>query len=213
MRTIMERRLRRNAIPLGLLALLASCATTTRSAVQDAAPPAAAKHSAINVLLAARSFDEKDWAPVEDQPAFGVEYVGELTGTRFAWDVGVDFSYDEADVILPGPMSATLSAGFVSGYVGTRFYFTPLDSDVRPYLGAALTALNVEIEGSSTFGSASRSDSTFGVQLRAGVDAQISDSLRLALEWRSLVGAEIEISGVEADADYGQLGVVLGFTF
>lgn len=189
--------------------LWASCATTNH-ALQE--PSAAPPERRIDVLLGARSFDEDDWAPVEDQGVLGVAYAQQFEGMPLMWDAGLDVSYADDSAVIPGPLVVDVEATFVQAHAGLIAYWEFGEAAIRPYAGAALALLSADAKVSSGGASASESDTTIAPLFRIGAQVRAGESLSLAVEWRSLIGAEFDIAGVDVDGDYGQLAVLLGFS-
>jgi opacity protein-like surface antigen len=181
---------------LGLL--LASCAASP-----SAAPPSVHKDSRVSIYLGQRSLDEDDWEPIDEQGVFGVEYSRETEGSAVGFEVGLMGSGDEDD--LGG---ADIEGSIGELYGGVRKTF--LDGVVRPYVGGGLSILTAEVD---IDGVGDDDDTSPALYLHGGVDFDITESFFLGLDLRFLFASDIELHGLEGDADYGQLALVLGFAF
>lgn len=195
---------------LVVLALsLASCAAV------PAAPARAADdfgdHFHVHLLLAARELDD-DWEPVEEQFGLGIEFAGRPGESPVGWEFGVSGSSEEKSVSVGGD-SFDFTGSFVELYGGARFWLADSDAPVLPYLGLGLSVINAEAEGDDGFTSTSDDDTSPGLYFHGGLSFPLGPSFRLGLDARAVVGTEIEVFGVDSDADYRQIAFVLGWSW
>jgi hypothetical protein len=183
--------------------LLAACSAVPQAVSQDATKPAtASRDSRITIYLGQRNLDQDDYAPVDEQAMIGVEFARETAGSLVGWEVGVMGSSDEGSV-----------AGFdVTGntaeiYGGVRKTFG--SGSVRPYVGGGLSVINSEVEVS---GSGSADDESLAGYAHLGVSVDVTEAFFLGLDLRVLFGSDLSIGGVNTDADYGQLALILGWS-
>ena len=187
----------------------ASCASVVHNSVQEApagaaTPSTKAVHeNRVSIYLGQRGFDEDDYAPVEDQATFGFEFAHETVGSAVGFEVGLLGSSDESS-----------AAGFdVEGssgelYAGVRKTFG--EGVARPYLGGGLSFIHSEFEVS---GFGSDDDQSAALYVHGGVLFDVSESFFVGLDLRLLLGSDLEIAGVETDADYSQFALVAGVSF
>ena len=180
---------------------LASCAALPSGGPVQG--PSAANENRISIYLGQRSLDEDDYAPVEDQATLGFEYSQEAAGSAFGWEVGIMGSSDDDRVA-----GFDVEARTGELYGGIRKSFG--DDAVRPFVGGGLAIINSEIE---VVGAGSDDDSSFAAYLHGGVALAVSESFLLGLDLRLLFGSQLEIVGIDTDADYGQIALFLGFGF
>lgn len=216
----------KRAIPLVLSSVVAACSSVEPRAAWSALdqsapslpaagpPPPAPSSSAqereptssrITLLFGMRFLDEDDYDPVEDQPAFGFDYSFEPPGSPVGFEVGLMGSYQEDDIL-----GADLEVGIGEVYGGVRKTFGEPGSVLRPYVGGGASVINVDVEIS---GAGSDDDSSLAGYVHGGFLGQLGESFFLGLDLRTLFGSDIEIGGVDGDADYVQLGLVLGWAF
>lgn len=157
----------------------------------------------VSLYLGQRSLDEDDYAPVDKQATLGVEYARETAGSVIGWEVGLMASGDEDDV---GGFNVKGSTGELYGGIHKSFG----TGTVRPYVGAGLAYIGSKVEVS---GVGDDDDSSAAGYAHAGVTFDLGPSFFLGLDARLLFGSDLEIAGVNTDADYGQLALVLGFAF
>lgn len=199
--------------PRGLAALLAlTLAACAAAPVQDPSAPYGPPPPpprpldggyygpVLTLAIGQRSLDEGDYEPVEDQIALGVGVHQEPPGSLVGWELGFQGSYDEDDVAGFGDIeSSTWEL-----YGGLRK--TLVDGEeVRPYLGAGLSLVGVRFEALGI----DDDDSSLAAYAHGGVEIEVSPGFALGLDLRGLFGSEIDLFGVDTDADYGQLALFL----
>lgn len=93
-------------------------------------------------------------------------------------------------------------------YGGVRKSFG--EGTVRPYVGRGLSIIRaaIDVEGGDE-----EDDVAPALYLHGGVAFAITPTFGLGLDLRGLFGSDIELNGVEGDADHGQLAIFLGFSF
>ena len=191
------------------VALLAfsSCMSVPSSQSATAGSTQAASHEhQIKLYLGQRSLDEDDWAPVEDQVAFQLEYSHESPADAVGWEVGIGGSADDDTIDIGfGPQDVTVATGEIYGGVRKSFG----SGNVRPYVGGGLSFINLDAEVDS----ASEDDSSLGLYLHGGVEFLLGQSFALGLDLRTLLGSEITLAGFDTDADYLQLALTVGWGF
>jgi len=154
------------------------------------------------LYVGGRSFDQDLWAPVEDHGVLGFEYSHQDSPDSFGWEIGLQGSGDDGTF-----------AGFdVEGrtgevYAGMRKAFGA--DTVRPYVGGGLSVIRAEIDAAG----AEDSDVSAAAYLHAGVEFLISPTFFLGIDIRGLFGSDIDIGGVNGDADYGQGAFTFGWRF
>lgn len=189
-----------------LAAVLSACTAVTPSAVPSSAAQeltSAEKSNRVSLYLGQRDLDKDDYDPVDEQGTIGLEYAHEPPGSPVGFEVGV-----------MGSRSKEHAGGFeVEGktgelYGGIRKSF---GSDVvRPYIGAGIALINSKVDVS---GAGDDDDSSAAGYAHAGINFDITPSFGIGLDLRFLFGSDMTIAGVDTDADYGQLALVLGFAF
>lgn len=155
----------------------------------------------LQLLLGQRSLDEGDYEPVEDQVALGVEVSQEVPGSAFGWELGLIGSFDEDPVSGIGDVEGRTA----ELYAGLRKTIAGTSSAVRPYLGGGLSVIGSSFEA----GGVDDEDASIAAYAHAGVELEISPTLAVGLDLRGLFGSDLELFGLDTDADYTQLAVFL----
>jgi hypothetical protein len=182
-------------------ALLVLCSCTSISGAQGTpagSPPEAEPAKQFAIYLGERNLGEDDWAPVEEQGMLGFEYSQDGSSKAIGWEIGLAGSGDDS-----GPFSG--ATGEIYG--GLRASFG--SSTVRPYIGGGLSFIGVEVD---VLG-ADEDDNSLAGYVHGGVEFLVSPTFFIGLDLRVLFGSEIDIGGVEGDADYGQGALTFGWRF
>lgn len=201
----------RLACALAALSALASCAgfdqeATGPAAARTAARSSPAEHHAnrLAFYLGGRKLDEDLYAPVDEQGVFAIEYARETPGSAVGFELGLQGGREQDEVLGTDVESTTSEL-----YLGLR-KSVPTGSLVRPVFGAglALVATSIDVAG---FGD--DEDASLAGYAHAGVLFDLTESFFLGLDLRGLFGSDIELAGLDGDADYAQLALAIGFSF
>lgn len=166
----------------------------------------------LNLTYGTRTLDDEDyWDPVDEPGFYGltVDFGGDDWPLNIA--VGYHQSNDDgnlADLPLLGPIDVE---GTMSEWsVGAHKVWT-LKNPARPFVGGGLTRLQADARIDSTLGDTDDDDSSAGVYLEGGVFFRLAEALNLGVQGRLTEGTEITLFDSDGDADYYQLGLLLGF--
>jgi hypothetical protein len=205
-----------------LLTLAApGCSTPSRSAAPPRAPEtwedehahSGSRH--VTLMLGERWLDEGQWHPLDDQFTLGVEFDESNPVTGHGYELGLLHSGDDADgAAVPGFPTAT-SADFevFELYGGYRHIFRGFDDDLHPYVSLGLSVMDGDLDVDTPGGSFSENDTAMGIYLRVGMLWNVTERMRLGLDVRHLVGDDWEVAGTEAESDYDQALLTLGWAF
>ena len=201
------RRSPRRVVPgaILLLAPLAACASLPGPGPAPAARPLGFGPN-LDLLVGVRQLDEADFAPIEDQTVFGVQLDSSIPGAPLGWEVG--FSYSSEDDTIG---SLAFEASLLELYGGLRKDFET-GSPVRPYLGAGVSLIEVDVDASSGGMGGSESDTSPGLYVHGGVRVDVSDTIHIGLDARAVLATDFEIGGIGFDADHEQLAFLIGFS-
>ncbi len=180
--------------------------TITGALLAILATPALAGGNA-NFVLGIRGLDEDFWDPVNGQAVIGAT---------------VDFGKEAWPVHLETGIQ--ISVGAEENFIGTADVagaVTEVDfgvnktwvtkSSMRPYIGGGLAAVGAHITIDTPGGDIDDDDSTGGLYFHGGVYWRIGSRFNIGVDGRFLVGTDVTLFGEEGDADYVQLGMVLGW--
>lgn len=179
--------------------LLASCAAAP-SAPQEMST--ADRANRISIYLGGRELDEDDYDPVESQFTFGIEFVHERPENVVGFEIGLMGSEDDGHL---GPFDVEGRTGEI--YAGIHKSFGT--DVVRPYVGVGLAYINSEVEVENV----DDDDGSAAGYAHAGINFDVSPAFAIGFDFRILFASDMEIAGVDTDADYGQLALILGFAF
>jgi hypothetical protein len=178
---------------------LASCAASPVTRSEETSTDV--KSHRISIYLGARQLDEDDYEPAEDQAMLGAEFAFERPGSSVGFEIGLMGSVDEGEAL-----GFDVEANTSELYAGIRKTFG--SGVVRPVLGAGVSYIHSEFELS---GVGSDDDASIAGYVHGAVLFDISRSFFLGVDVRFLLGSDLEIAGVDTDADYAQYALVLGF--
>lgn len=180
---------------------LAACAAVPSGASPTS--PGEILENRFSIYLGQRSLDEDDYDPVEDQATLGFEFSQEKVDSAIGWEIGIMGSGADEEV---GATDVEGRTGELYGGVRKSFGHNV----VRPYVGAGLAFINSDIEVS---GVGSDDDTSLAGYAHGGVAFAVSEAFLLGLDLRVLFGSDLEIAGIDTDADYGQLALFMAFGF
>ena len=175
-----------------------------------AASPSLAGGNA-NFLIGSRALDEDFWEPLEQQGVFGVTVDFGKEGWPVNLAIGVYGSgttEEESNLVL-GDTDVTGAVGELS--FGVLKAWSPKGS-FHPYVGGGLASVGAAAEiDTQFFGDDDDHDSSLGVYIHGGVFWRLGSRFNLGVDARSVLGTKITLFGEEGDADYFQLGLLLGW--
>jgi opacity protein-like surface antigen len=166
------------------------------------------------VLIGERQLDDDEWDPVEDQLAAGIEFNASDSDSGHGFEIGTTYSQNDDDVGF-----VDVDGNVFEVYGGYRYTFG-LDRDhsdpdlgrVHPYLGAGGAVLRGEVEVDTPGGNDSDDDISPGAYIRAGVGFDLTEELRIGVDYRHLFLSDMDIGPID-DADFDMFTLTLGFKF
>jgi hypothetical protein len=179
---------------LPCLTLLACCAV-----------PATAGGN-INLNLGPREFSDSFWDVVDDQSGSGFT----VDFGRENWPVNVAVSWQVSDgegfeSTFPQETEAEVEE-FSAGFVWSRKAARSRSKLLRPFVGAGVSHVSAELVSLGTVDD----DDAIGLYVVGGLLWQLG-WLNLGIETRILTGTDIRLFDTKTDADYYQVGLVVGY--
>lgn len=163
-----------------------------------------------NLIVGKRSLDDDAfWEPLEEQNVYGVNVDWAPEDWPVHLQFGASLSSDDGQVSRSGETIDAdveireLSFGLVRIWEGHRL--------LRPYLGGGLSTVMAEID--ATLGSESESfdDDSFGFFVNGGLYLRFGERFNVGIDGRILHLTDLSLEGESFDADYLQLGLLLGW--
>jgi len=185
------------------LSSLAACASVQTSGPTPVPDSTTSRENRIGIYLGQRQLDDDEWSPLDEQPMFGLEYSREGEGDAVGFEVGIMGSADD-DTVLGTDVE--VSTGELYGGIRKTFG----EDVLRPYVGAGISFVNLEVDAS---GLGDDDDTSPAFYAHGGLAIAASDAFMIGLDLRFLLGSDLEIAGVDTDADYVQLALMLGIGF
>ena len=163
----------------------------------------------IDLEVGYREFSSDVFGAANDQGAFAVRF--DFGGKIFRPVVGLSTSASVArhELAIFQPFDDEASAFEASG----GFLLSRFDKRTRPYFGAGLAWIWVKVELFESGLTTSDRDSGPGYYVNAGFVRTVGKETKVnyGVDARYMVGPEIDILGQTGDADYFQIGFVVGF--
>lgn len=163
----------------------------------------------LSLLLGARSLDEDDWSPVEDQFSLGAEFDWTGAGSALGFEVGLSGSAEDDHTRSAG-VGVDVEVELLEAYGGVRWSFG--EEQLRPYVGGGLSYVEAQVEAEAGGASASDDDGSVGLYVHGGFQLDVSRHVIVGLDARALLGTDLDLAGASGDADYLQLAALVGLT-
>jgi hypothetical protein len=161
----------------------------------------------VNFVLGQRNLSDDLWdfesLGLDTQPAFGVnaDFGGEGWPVHFA--VGLNVSADTGGDVTVAVADISFGA----------LWLPRKGKLVRPYLGAGISSVGIGVDDDFD----DETDQSIGLYANGGVYFQIGSHFNIGADLRLLEGTSFELPGIvpgfEFDADYLQLGLLLGVSW
>jgi hypothetical protein len=175
-----------------------------------AAPPAFAEGNA-NFVIGNRSLDHDFWDPVDSQTVYGVT----VDFGQPKWPIHIAVGYyessDHGNETFPGFGNVDFT-GRVREFSAGVLKTWKFRKVVHPFVGggAAFVEARGEVD-SSIFGADSDHDSSGGFYGEGGVWWRLGRAFNIGVHARIVRLTNVTLFGSDGDADYQQIGVLLGW--
>ena len=174
-----------------------------------------------NFILGSRGLDGDFWGETDSQGVFGVQVdfgpdkwpvkvaLGLSVSAAESDDFGCVFcGIDDHDGPILGARSLTSGVfEFSSGVL----YQPRKERMTRPYVGGGLAFIGAGQEVSRGLVVVDDDDTTVGFYVNGGVTWRLGKRFNIGVDARVVTGTSLELFGKKGDANYGQLGLVLGW--
>lgn len=173
-------------------------------------PAAARADGNINFVYGQRSLDHDFWDPTDEQTVVGgtLEFGGKNWPVHIA--AGYSKSSDKGTLnTFPILGSVDLDAEVSEWSLGVHKVWKA--GMVRPYVGGGISFVSTDAKVSSALGNTSDDDDTTGVYVQGGVFWRLGEWFNLGFDARLLEGTDVTLFDMDGDADYWQVGALVGF--
>lgn len=167
----------------------------------------------VNFLGGSRMLDESDWEPVDRQLMVGIEADTYKPQSGIGAEVGFQYSKDDGQATIESQGTANVEGENYEYYAGARKTFPFFEDRLFPYVAMGLAYVHADFDVEFPNGGVSDDGDTVGVYIRGGAYWNFASNWHLGIDLRRLIGTELDILGVESDADYFQVALFLGFVF
>ena len=199
------------------IAVLALALALPALAQEEAPPPTSSGSTAGNTqfLIGERYMsDDGFWQPFDTQLMFGVEVDFAPAKSPIHVALGGSISGDDRHVSTPFHGSTgNVRVGMLEFSAG--FLWHPVKKGVvRPYIGGGAVLMGAAIDADiGTFFGGSDTDSSFGFYGNVGVFFKVGETFNIGVDGRAVRGTSFEFPGIDADGDYEQVAMLLGFSW
>jgi opacity protein-like surface antigen len=164
-------------------------------------------------MIGGRSLHDSDWDPIDDQVAFGFEFVREPLDAPLGYELGTQVGTSTESVHVTGTGNSADVTSLVSEIYGGLHKTFLRDAAVQPFVGGGLTLVYASLDSHFHSFDTSDDDTTVGLYVHGGFETRIANNLVLGIDLRGVFGTDINLFGNSGDADYGQAAVFLGVGF
>lgn len=158
----------------------------------------------VNFFLGTKTLDNADWAPYDEQAAFGVLVDFKQENWPISMAIDLLGSYDEETVL--GIKTEASTSEFD---IGIRKIWEVSGSSIRPFIGGGIAFVTAEKKTSNVL-SVSVDDDGTGFWLNGGVYWTLGQHFNLGLQAR-YSQAEVTFSGNNVEAGGTHAGIMLGY--
>ena len=164
-------------------------------------------------FLIGQTYLEDFWTPLDAPSSFGVEvdFAPKKSPVRVALAMHL---FGDTQRVASPYFGATgkVGAGFLEFSAGVLWH--PVKHGVvRPYLGAGVLNILAAVGAGSDFWTSGDSDQSFGYYGNAGIFFKVGDTFNIGIDGRLVRGTSVTLAGLEGNADYGQVNLLLGFSW
>jgi len=153
------------------------------------------------------------WSPLDEPAAFGIEVDFGPSKSLVHVAMALSGAHDSATVTSPffGELGS-VAVGYLEFSAG--FLIHPVrKAPVRPYFGAGALRMIAATDSGANAWNGGESDQSFGFYGNAGIFFKVGDHFNIGFDGRIVRGTDIVLFGIEGDADYEQINMLLGFSW
>lgn len=165
----------------------------------------------------AQRYADSAFEPVDDMDTLGLEYDVRQPNAPSSFELGLFYSNEDVKRDVPGSGEVDYQGTMFELSMGGRMY---LDSEFLkgvPYAAAGLSGFIGRYRADSATSEIGETDWAVGPYYRLGMEWMIGDHISVALDYRQVLFTNVlhdmDIGTGHADANYQQVGLVLGWTF
>lgn len=148
--------------------------------------------------------DNAEDLDIDKERVYGLDFDSFAAPSGHGWECGVNFASSDGSYMGVDGRSRTTEL-----YLGYRRTFLTQVHGVQPYISLGVTRMHAKME----LGPMNSDDSAWGLYGRIGINWELTDRLRVGLDYRRIVGTEIDAFGLGIDSDHDQLAACVGWGF
>ena len=158
----------------------------------------------VNFLLGTKNLDSDDWAPFDEQAAFGV--LIDFKGQNWPISMAIDILGSLDKETISGIEFEASTSEFD---IGIRKIWEVYGSSIRPFIGGGIAFINGELKATNV-GPVTFDDDGTGFWINGGVYWTLGQHFNIGLQAR-YSRAEITILGIDGEAGGTHAAVMLGY--
>jgi len=169
-------------------------------------------HGDLNVFAGQKWFQQRDWAPVAEQPQLGLMFSFGEERAPVHFSIDVLFSKDKADFVDPVLGPGRKEGSSLEYAIGVRK--TWRNWATCPHLGGGADIVTARLDTMTSAGSDKREDRGYGAWIEAGLSWRIAGHFNLGIDARyTRVDVDLGTQYVSDDAPAGgfHAGLLLGY--
>jgi opacity protein-like surface antigen len=161
----------------------------------------------VNFFLGGKVLDEDDWAPLDEQPEFGI--LIDFKQHHWPVSIAIDLLHSRDDHgQFVGNNFLNVEGNTTELNLGVRKIWDHFPR-VRPYIGGGLAIINAEVEASVSGAKVSVDDTGAGFWINGGVYWTLGKSFNIGIDLR-YSKAEVTFFNVDIEAGGVHTGLLLG---
>ena len=164
----------------------------------------------VNTYMAYRQLDKDFWDPVDGQVALGgtVDFGPNGSPAHFAFGLNTSVGYQDYS---GGPLN-DLEASVTEWSFGVAKVWET-KSRMRPFLSGGASFVKAQITLDTVLGDVDDDDDSLGLWVEGGIYWRVGPHFNAGFHVRALGGTSITLFSVDGDADYVQIGPMLGWSW
>jgi hypothetical protein len=167
-------------------------------------PPVYTRHLTVAYGEQTVTDDDAQILDIDEERVYGLDYDSFEAPSGHGWECGANVaSADGSFMGLDGDYQTR------ELYAGYRRTFLTQVRGVQPYLSIGVMHMHADMQ----LGSMRADDSAYGAYGRLGINWELSDRIRIGLDYRRVYGTEIDALGLGIDSDHDQLALTVGYGF
>ena len=166
----------------------------------------------LTLMVGERSLDEDDWGSFDSPTIYGVELDETSSRSGNGIEAGVFYTNEERDDVIAG-IAGDVEVTTYEFYGGVRHTFRPGQGGLHPFVSAGLVAEHGRFKLDAPGVSEADGELMVGAYARAGLLWDLTDRVRLGVDYRYVVSEDLKVFGNDLNNDHDEVAFSVGFAF